>query len=187
MSSPRKKIPTKPPLLFISYSHHTHDDDCRKRLRIHLKPLERGKVLRVFDDTELDRDVGWRVQLFSKLKEAQLVVLLVSPDFIASDFCFVEEWPIARKRWKDEKAIVTFALIEPCEWKETDIGQLQGVPDHGKMLPDDHRGAAHFWDQVMGKLRKDAKIVAVKASTNRKKSLKSRPKSGIKKKAKRKP
>lgn len=143
-----------PPLLFISYSHV--DEECRRRLRIHLKPLERARVLRVFDDTELNRDTGWREQLMKQLSAAKLVIMLVSPDFLASDFCFVEEWPIAKKRWKCKKATVTFALIEPCQWKETDIGKLQGVPAHGKLLPDNNRGAAEFWDKIASKLRQDA-------------------------------
>ncbi len=150
----KKNASRKPPLLFISYSHE--DEACRKRLRIHLKPLERAGVLRVFDDTELNRDTAWRQQLMAKLKSAELVILLVSPDFLHSDFCFVEEWPIAQERWKRGQAIVTFALIDPCQWKESDIGELQGVPTHGKLLPDDKRGAADFWDKITTKLRQDA-------------------------------
>ena len=152
--NPKTSFHNYPPLLFISYSHV--DEECRKRLRIHLKPLERARVLRVFDDTELNRDTGWREQLMKQLSAAKLVILLVSPDFLASDFCFVEEWPIAKKRWERRHATVTFALIEPCQWKETDIGKLQGVPSHGKLLPDDKRGAAEFWDKIVSKLRQDA-------------------------------
>lgn len=152
--APKPPSRSGPPLLFISYSHV--DEECRKRLRIHLKPLERAQVLRVFDDTELNRDTGWREQLMKKLSAAKLVILLVSPDFLASDFCFVEEWPIAQKRWERRQATVTFALIEPCQWKETDIGKLQGVPIHGKLLPDDKRGACEFWDKITAKLRQDA-------------------------------
>lgn len=155
MSTPKKPSPVKPPLLFISYSHV--DDECRKQMRIHLKPLERGQVLRVFDDTQLDRDTGWRGQLIEQLNEAELVVMLVSADFLASTFCFDEEWPVARRRWKAKKAIVTFALVGPCQWKHEDIGKLQGVPTHGALLPDNKRDAAHFWDKVMDKLREDAK------------------------------
>lgn len=181
MRSPTKK-PINPPLLFISYSHHLHDDECRKRFRIHLKPLVRGNVLRVFDDTELLRDTGWREQLLAKLNEAHLVLMLVSLDFLASDACFEEEWPVARKRWKAKKAIVTFALIEPCQWKETDIGRLQGVPAHGKLLPDDHRGAAQFWDEIMGKLRKDAKAAKSKVAARERKPAKRHPKPLVKRK-----
>lgn len=150
----KARKPKQPPLLFISYSHV--DEECRKRLRIHLKPLERAKVLRVFDDTELARNTGWEEQLKKKLREAELIILLVSPDFLASQACFEEEWPIAQKRWKSGRAIVTFALIHPCQWIETEIGKLQGVPAHGDLLPDDKRGTAEFWDRVTTKLRHDA-------------------------------
>ena len=157
MKMPKKKpaVVMVPPLLFISYSHV--DEECRKRLRIHLKPLVRGGKLRVFDDTELHREIGWRKQLIQKLNEADLVLMLVSADFLASDFCFVEEWPVARKRWKSKEAIVTFALIGPCQWKITDIAPLQGVPKHGEMLPDEKSKAAWFWDGVTDKVREDAK------------------------------
>ena len=48
--------------------------------------------------------------------------MLVSADFLASKFCFEEEWPVAKKRWEDKKAIVTFAVVGPCQWKHEDIG-----------------------------------------------------------------
>ncbi len=175
MSTRKKPAPVKPPLLFISYSHV--DEECRQQMRIHLKPLERGQLLHVFDDTELNRDTGWRKQLVKKLNEAEIVVMLVSADFLASHFCFVEEWPIAKRRWLAKKAIVTFAYIGPCQWKHEDIGQLQGVPSHGKLLPDNKRDAAHFWDGIMEKLRKDAhslrpKIALKKAKPRAAKSTK---------------
>jgi hypothetical protein len=174
MRTPTRPVGAKPPLLFISYSHE--DDECRKQMRIHLKPLERGQVLRVFDDTELMRDTGWRGQLIKKLNEAEIVVMLVSAEFLASSFCFVEEWPIARRRWKAGKAIVTFALISPCQWKHEDIGTLQGVPTHGLLLPDNKREAAHFWDKIMDKLREDAKKRRPKASKKKAKAVKKSPK-----------
>lgn len=181
MSARKKAAPAQPPLLFISYSHV--DEECRRQMRIHLKPLERGQVLRVFDDTELNRDTGWRDQLIRKLNEAELVVMLVSADFLASRFCFEEEWPIAKKRWRAKKAIVTFALIGPCQWLHEDIKELQGTPTHGTMLPDSKRNAAHFWDAIMEKLRKDAQ--SLRARTARKKEKPRTAKSA--KKARRKP
>jgi internalin A len=159
----RNSKPTRtpdPPLLFISYAHV--NNSCRERVRIHLTPLVRGNVLRVFDDTMLNRDEGWRKQLIKKLREAHLVLLLVSADFLYSQFCFEEEWPIARDRWKAKKAIVTFSLLHPCGWKETDIGELQGTPKHGELCPEDERGMATFWDKVMHNLRDDAKKIAAK-------------------------
>lgn len=175
MSTRKKPAPANPPLLFISYSHL--DAKCRLQMRIHLKPLERGQILRVFDDTELNRDTGWRKQLVKKLHEAELVVMLVSANFLASPFCFEEEWPIAKKRWQSKKAMVTFALVGPCQWKHEDIGELQGVPSHGKLLPDNKRNAAHFWDGIMEKLRADAqsrgsKIAPKKAKPRAAKSAK---------------
>lgn len=174
MAKKRSK-PVQPPLLFISYSHT--DEECRARLRIHLKVLERSRVLRVFDDTQLTRDTGWHDQLLRKLNEAELVILLVSADFLASDFCFVKEWPLARKRWEQKLATVTFALISPCQWKKTAIRKLQGVPAHGKLLPNDKRGEAHFWDDITSKLRNDASG----RRTTKKPALKVSAKSFVKK------
>ena len=167
MHATRKSAPPLPPLLFISYARV--DDNRRQRLRIHLTPLVRGNVLRVFDDTELNRDVGWRNSSIKKLNEADLILLLVSADFIHSQFCFEEEWPIAYKRWKARKAIVTFALLGPCQWKSSNIGDLQGAPAHGQILPKERRGAEHFWDGLTDKLREDvAKLNHKKNRTRRK-------------------
>ena len=110
--------------------------------------------------------------------------MLVSADFLASKPCFEEEWPAAKKRWENEKAIVTFAMVGPCQWEHEDIGQLQGVPSHGKLLPDNKRDAAHFWDGIMDKLRADGKSLRPAAANPK---AKHQPKAPAKRTARRKP
>src|SRR5687767_37833 len=116
-----KKSASKVPLLFISYAHV--DNAYRERVRIHLTPLVRGNVLCVFDDSQLERDEGWRVQLKKQLNQAHLVLMLVSPDFLHSEYCFEEEWPIARKRWKAKEPVKL--AVQFIEVLSNDAQQLQ--------------------------------------------------------------
>ena len=69
------------------------------------------------------------------------------------------------------EAIVTLILIDPCQWKETNIGELEGVPKHGTFLRDDKRGADLFWDNVMKKLRADAIQIRSKVDSPAKKGV----------------
>jgi hypothetical protein len=81
----------RPPSVFVSYSHR--DRDWLDRLRVHLKPLERNGSIGVWDDTRLAAGQAWHDEIRQALAAAAVAVLLVSADFLASDFIADEELP----------------------------------------------------------------------------------------------
>jgi hypothetical protein len=82
--------------VFISYSHH--DAQWLRRLQVHLKPLVRDGVLELWDDTRITVGTTWRQELEQVLGRASVAVLIVSADFLASDFIAENELPILLDR-----------------------------------------------------------------------------------------
>lgn len=112
MTSNRTKV-------FISYSHA--DEDWRQRLRIFLKPQERKGLLDVWDDKKIRTGDKWRTAIDTALKECRVAVLLVSPNFLASDFIGDEELPNIFARHESEGLWIYPILISSCDWKGEDL------------------------------------------------------------------
>jgi hypothetical protein len=77
--------------LFISYSHR--DVDTLKRLLVHLRPLERDGLVDAWNDTRIAAGVDWKQEIQSALEHARTALLLISADFLASDFVVSDELP----------------------------------------------------------------------------------------------
>src|SRR6218665_3206938 len=77
--------------IFISYSHK--DAEYLERLLVHLKPLERDGLIDTWVDTRLLAGDRWKKEIDAALKKARVAVLLVSADFLASDFIINNELP----------------------------------------------------------------------------------------------
>ncbi len=122
--SPRK--------LFISYSHA--DTALLAILRTHLKPLERNGVITPWFDGYLipGDDIDARVR--SALERAELVALLVSPDFLASDYCYDVEMRTAVARHQSGYARVVPIIVRECQWQAAPFGRLVAIPTDGKPI-----------------------------------------------------
>ncbi len=79
------------PRVFISYSHE--DKAYLDRLRVHLKPLERENLIDTWDDTQIKAGENWQKVIETALERAAIAILLISPDFLASDFIIDNELP----------------------------------------------------------------------------------------------
>lgn len=116
--------------LFISYSHA--DLILLERLKVHLKPLERqGFIAPWFDGYLLpgdDIDVG----VSKALDYADIVVLLVSPDFLASDYCFTIEMESALSSHKNNECRVIPVIVRDCLWHQAPFGRLVALPTDAK-------------------------------------------------------
>jgi|SRR5580700_2360957 hypothetical protein len=87
----RRPQVSESPKLFISYSHI--DKACLERLLVHLKPLERANLITCWSDTRLRTGDKWREEITKNIGGAALAILLVSADFLASDFIVDNELP----------------------------------------------------------------------------------------------
>src|SRR5512132_335087 len=118
--------------VFISYSHA--DDALRKRLETHLSILRRQGVIRLWSDRAIEAGTPWEDEILRNLRNAEIVLLFISADFLASDFCQDIELTEAMERHHTGQARVIPVFISSCDWKHAEFGKLQGVPDDAKPI-----------------------------------------------------
>jgi hypothetical protein len=122
----------QPLLAFISYSHK--DADLKSALVSHLAPLRHRKLVAHWDDGELNAGEEWKKEIFDQLKNAQLILLLISANFIASDFCYGKELRAALRRDRKKTARVIPIILRDCDWQSLPFAKLQAVPKNGKAI-----------------------------------------------------
>ena len=94
--SPREPLKMEAPRVFISYSHR--DEPLLKRLEVHLKVLQRQGLVRGWHDRRIDVGDDWAGQISKEIESADIILLLVTADFLASDYCYGAEmmWGLER-------------------------------------------------------------------------------------------
>jgi TIR domain len=124
--------PAKPISLFYSYSHK--DEELRLRLETHLAALRRSGLIAEWHDRKLEPGDAWKDEIDRHLTSADLVLLLVSSDFIASDYCWGEEMTKALARHARDEARVIPVILRHCRWRSTPLASLQAVPKDAKPI-----------------------------------------------------
>lgn len=122
--------------IVISYSHR--DEHFRDELTSALSPAIRAGEIEVWSDHRIVPGRHIDDEILSQLKEADAVLLMVSTDFIASDYCFKTELEIALDRHKNARAIVLPVIVRPTDFSGMPFSRL-------KMLPTDAK-AVTTWD-----------------------------------------
>jgi tetratricopeptide (TPR) repeat protein len=112
--------------LFYSYSHR--DEELRDELEKHLAMLRRQGVIEEWHDRRIAAGDEWDGEINQHLGRADIVLFLVSSDFLASDYCYDVEVAQAMKRHKAGEARVIPVFLRDCDWKGAPFGKLQGVP-----------------------------------------------------------
>jgi len=118
--------------VFISYSHQ--DQTLRKELDTHLANLKRQDIITSWYDGDIKPGEELQPQIIEHLNRAQIILLLVSADFIASDFCYSIEMKRAIVRHDDNNARVIPILLRPTDWKGTPFAKLKMLPTDAKAI-----------------------------------------------------
>lgn len=118
--------------LFFSYSHK--DEALRDQLETHLAMLKRQGVLSSWHDRRIPAGKVIDSEIDKNLDSSDIILLLVSPDFIASDYCYEKEMKRALEHHESGSAKVVPVILRPCEWHGASFGKLRATPRDGKPI-----------------------------------------------------
>ncbi len=121
-------LTSKPAIaVFFSYAHE--DEDLRKELEKHLSILRRTGVITTWHDREIGAGRVWADRIDQHLQIAQIILLLISADFLASDYCYGVEMTIALARHEAGEATVIPVMLRPADWEGAPFGEIQWLPE----------------------------------------------------------
>ena len=123
---------TQPIQIFIAYSRK--DMALLEQLRTHLNPFERSQRVTIWYDGKIEPGSVWAADIKAHLHGADIILLLVSADAIASDYFYDKEVTDALARHHAGQAKVIPLILRPCAWQATALGELQALPKDGKAV-----------------------------------------------------
>lgn len=118
--------------VFFSYSHV--DEPLRDALDVHMAPLRRGRLISSWHDRKIGAGTEWDAAINAQMQAADIIVLLLSPDFFNSDYCHDTEIPMALARHASGEAVVIPVILRPFSWYESPVKDLQSIPRDKKAV-----------------------------------------------------
>jgi len=121
-----KEDELKKTMVFISYSHV--DNVYLERLKIHLKPFEKKGLIDIWSDTKIKAGEKWKEKIEKALENSVAAILLISADFLASDFIVDNELPPLLKSAEEKGKLILPVVIKPCRFtKDENLSKFQAV------------------------------------------------------------
>jgi hypothetical protein len=116
----------------FSYAHA--DEGLRNELEKHLSPLKRMGRIETWHDRRIVPGEEFEAQIDQHFAQADIVLLLISPDFIASDYCYQIEMSNAVQRHDRGEAVVIPVILRPCAWHSLPFGKIMAATLDGKPI-----------------------------------------------------
>ena len=118
--------------LFISYAHS--DEKLKDELLKHLSPLSHLNLIDTWHDRKMRAGDHIDDEISKELRESDLILLLVSADFLASEYCYHREMVEAVSRHNAKETVVVPVILRHCLWTEAPFGKLLAATKDGKPL-----------------------------------------------------
>jgi WD40 repeat protein len=143
LSKAGKPTMSAPVEIFCCYARE--DQQMLEHLKKHLMPLQRSGLIHIWSDTNLNAGQEWEKELHLHLESADIILLLISPDFISSEYCYSTEMKRAIERHDQGSAHVIPILLRSTFWRNAPFAKLQIVPTNAKPVKgwSDHDEAFH--------------------------------------------
>src|SRR5450755_173055 len=122
----------EPVTMFLSYAHE--DEPLREELEKHLSLLQRQGLVSTWQNRRITAGTDWAQAIDEHLKNASIILLLVSADFLASDYCYGVEMQRALERHEADQARVIPIALRPCDWKDAPFAHLQALPTNARPI-----------------------------------------------------
>lgn len=124
--------PSEPLKVFISYA--SKDGGLVDAFKPYLEGLERQKLIKTFYGSDTDPGLKWREEIRKQINSAQLILLLVSTNFLASECCYDFELKLAMERSEMGRARVVSILLSTSNWMDTELREFQVLPKGGQAV-----------------------------------------------------
>ena len=139
-------------LVFVSYSHK--DKRYLDELLVHLKPLQRAGRIAAWSDHQIQAGSKWFDQIKQSLADAKVVIMLVSSDFLASDFIDEHELGDVLKKAESGGVLLLWFLVRPCAYKESPLKDYQAAINPSKALSEMRGGRDKAWVTICEEIKK---------------------------------
>jgi tetratricopeptide (TPR) repeat protein len=151
--------------LFYCYAHE--DKGLRTLLEKHLASLKQSDLISDWSDRNINAGQEWAKEIDTRLNTADIILLLISPDFLASEYCSSKEMKRALERHENESAYVIPIILRPVDFEGTPFSKLLALPTDAIPVrhPKWHTRDEAFVDIAQGK-RKIVKSLLSKQSLN---------------------
>jgi TIR domain len=126
-SRPRQNVGIS---ILFSYAHE--DEGLREKLESHLSQLKRDGLIEAWHDRRIGAGHDWQKEIDDRLSTCQVILLLLSADFLASEYCWGVEVKRALERHGSGMARVIPVILRPVDWERSPLAQLQALPRDGK-------------------------------------------------------
>lgn len=133
---------------FISYSHV--DEAYLERLHKHLSVLMREGLLETWTDHAINPGAALDQSVMEALGSAQFFIALVSPDYLASNYCYEKEFAEAQRLSDQGQLHIVPVIIEPCDWLNSPFRKIMALPKDGKPISEWTNANVAFLDVVTG-------------------------------------
>src|ERR1019366_5817624 len=154
---------TQPVEIFYSYAHE--DEKLRKELDKHLFNMKRQGLITDWYDREVNAGLERKHEIDLHLNRAQLILLLISPDFMASDYCYGVELERAMERHKAGEARVIPIILKPVDWQDASFHELQVLPKNAKAVTSQRNRSEAFFE-IAKSIQETLKALKPVASNN---------------------
>jgi TIR domain len=134
----------------VFYSYHAQDEKLQQQLEKHLSILKRKERINTWSFQKLQPGVDRLRVINTHLNAADIVLLLVSPDFLDSDYCYEVEVRRAIERSEANEAIVIPIILRPVDWTGTPFSCLAPLPTGGKPVTTWKNRESAFYDISLG-------------------------------------
>ncbi len=151
--------------VFYSYAHE--DEAFRNTLEKHLSLLRRQGLIKAWHDRHILPGTDWAQAIDEHLEGASMILLLVSSDFLASDYCSGVEMKRALERHQANQARVIPILLRPVDWNGAPFAHLQALPTDAEPITTWSNQDAAFADVAAGIRRAVEDLSSLQASAPR--------------------
>jgi hypothetical protein len=150
----------------VFYVYAEEDEALQKELEKHFYLLKREGLITGWHFRMISGGKEWKSEIDSHFENSKIILLLVSSDFLSSDYCYDIEMKKAMELHSSKKARVIPVILRPCDWHSAPFGKLQALPKYGNPINTWQNSDEAFLDVAQGIRQVLKELQELKSSNN---------------------